>query len=134
MRARYLVVDGHSIIFAWRDLHALHEKRPSLAREALTKELRHYQDWTGIRVAVVFDGRGPKVTAQSEPGDIQVFYSRRGQTADAVIERLAAKYAMKFELIVATSDHMECQTVMASGGECVSPRGLRELLKQRRWR
>ena len=46
-RARYLIVDGHSVIFAWPELRKLHARRSSLAREALIKRLRDYQDWTG---------------------------------------------------------------------------------------
>ncbi len=42
---------------------------------------------------------------------MQVFYSRSGQSADAIIERLASKYAKRFELMVATSDSMEAETV-----------------------
>jgi uncharacterized protein len=129
MRARYLIVDGHSMIFGWPELRSLHEKRSSLARDALVKQLRDYQDWTGIHVVVVFDGRGAEVSEQSDPGEIQIFYSRSGQTADAIIERLAARYASNCDLIVATSDSMERQTVMACGAECISPEGLRDLLK-----
>ena len=132
MRARYLIVDGHSVIFAWPELRALHERRSSLGREALIKQLRHYQDWTGVHVVVVFDGRGSKVSELSDPGEIQIFYSRAGQTADAVIERLAAQYAADSDLFVATSDSMERQTVMAWGAECISPEGLRDLLNEAR--
>jgi predicted RNA-binding protein with PIN domain len=134
MRARYLIVDGHSIIFAWPELRTLHERRSSLAREALVMQLRHYQDWTGIHVVAVFDGRGAKVTKLAEPGEIQIFYSRAGQTADAIIERLVARYAKDSDLVVATSDSLERQTVMAFGAECVSPEGLRDLLQQARSR
>jgi predicted RNA-binding protein with PIN domain len=128
MRTRYLIVDGHSVIFAWPELRALHERRTSLAREALAKQLRDYQDWSGVHVVVVFDGRGSKVTQMSDPGEIQIFYSRQGQTADAIIERLAAKYASEFDVLVATSDFMERNTVMAFGAEAMSPEALRGLL------
>jgi predicted RNA-binding protein with PIN domain len=133
MRARYLIVDGHSVVFAWPELRALHRRRTSLAREALVKRLRDYQDWTGVRVVVIFDGRGPKTTESADPGEIQVFYSADGRTADALIERLAAKYAETFDLVVATSDSLERQTVMASGAESISPETLRDLLDGRRW-
>ena len=127
-RARYLIVDGHSVVFAWPELRKLHARRSSLAREALIKQLRDYQDWTGVRVVVVFDGKGKKVGATSDPGDVQVFYSRGGQSADAIIERLASKYAKRHELVVATSDSMEAETVQASGAEPISPEALRGLL------
>jgi uncharacterized protein len=131
-RTRYLIVDGHSIIFAWPQLRKLHQRRSSLAREALIKQLQHYQDWTGVPVVIVFDGKGSKVDTSSDPGDVQIVYSRRGQTADAIIERLASKYAERFDLRVATSDLREAETVHASGAEWLSPNSLQELLQQTR--
>jgi uncharacterized protein len=131
-RLRYLIVDGHSVIFAWPELRKLHARRCSLAREALIKQLRDYQDWTGVRVVVVFDGKGKKIEAISNPADVQVFYSRTGQTADAIVERLASKYAKRFELMVATSDSMEGETVEACGAEWISPEALRGLLSSAR--
>ncbi len=126
----FLLVDGHSIIFAWPELRSLHQQRTALAREALVKRLRDYQDWSGTRVVVVFDGRGLSVTQENEPGEIQILYSRQGQTADSIIERLANKYAERFRLLVATGDYLEQETVGASGAETISPDGLRDLLEQ----
>ncbi len=68
----------------------------------------------------------------SDSGDVQIFYSRKGQTADAIIERLASKYAGKVDLTVATSDSMEQQTVHASGAMCISPEALREAVEEAR--
>ncbi len=60
MRPDYLLVDGHSIIFAWPELKLLHDRRTALAREALIKQLRDYQDWSGTRVVVgSLELRGP---------------------------------------------------------------------------
>src|SRR5215467_4343229 len=126
--ARYLIVDGHSVIFAWPELRKLHARRSSLAREALVKQLRDYQDWTGVRVVAVFDGKGRKVDTISDAGEVQIFYSRSGQSADAIIERLASKYAKQYQLMVATADSMEAETVQACGAEWISPDGLRALL------
>jgi len=131
-RARYLIVDGHSVIFTWPELRRLHSRRSSLARETLIKRLRDYQDWTGVRVVVVFDGKGRKIETTSDPADVQVFYSRTGQTADAIVERLASKYAKRFELMVATSDSMEGETVEACGAEWISPEALRGILSTAR--
>ncbi|HEV2841222.1 MAG TPA: NYN domain-containing protein [Chthoniobacterales bacterium] len=130
MRPQYLIVDGHSVIFAWPELRALHQRRSSLARDALVKKLREYQDWTDVRVAVVFDGKGTAVNVESEPGEIQIFYSREGQTADSIIERLASKYAARFRLLVATSDVLEQETASACGAECISTEALRWLLEE----
>jgi predicted RNA-binding protein with PIN domain len=129
---RYLIVDGHSVIFAWSDLRKLQEKRSSLAREALIKHLRDYQDRTGARVVVVFDGKGTRVSETALPGDVHVFYSRRGQPADAIVERLASKYARRFDLTVATSDSLERETVNACGATSISPETLRSLVEEAR--
>lgn len=130
MRPRYLIVDGHSAIFAWPEMKRLHARRSSLARDALVKKLEHYQDYTGVRTVVVFDGRGTTPTEVSDPHGVQVFYSRAGQTADSIIERLASKYADKFDLTVATSDLLEQQTASACGADCISIENLRALLKE----
>lgn len=129
MAARFLIVDGHSVIFSWPELRKLHARRPSLARETLIKQLRQYQDWTGEKVVAVFDGQSSKVSEVSDPHDVQIFYARRGQSADAIIERLACKYAPRFEVTVATSDLLEMETVNACGAACISPTDLRERIE-----
>ncbi len=134
MRPDYLIVDGHSVIFAWPELRELHQRRTSLARDALVRKLRDYQDWTGVRAIVVFDGRGQAVDASAEPGEIQIFYSRAGQTADSVVERLASKYGSQYRLLVATSDYLEQETASACGAECISAEALRGLLDDARAR
>jgi predicted RNA-binding protein with PIN domain len=128
MRPRYLIVDGHSIIFDWPELRKLHVRRQSLARDGLIKKLRHYQDWSAMRVVVVFDGQGEVVTEVSDPYDVQIFYAPRGQSADSIVERLAGKYASHYDVTVATSDSLVMETVNASGANCVSADGLRKLI------
>ena len=134
MQPQYLIVDGHSVIFAWPELLKLHQRRTSLARDALIKQLRDYQDWTGVKVVVVFDGKGSAIDASADPGEIQIFYSRAGQTADSIVERLASKYGEQYHLLIATSDYMEQETASACGAECISAEGLRGLLENARSR
>lgn len=129
---RYLIVDAHSVIFAWPELQKLHNRRPMLARDELIKILTEYQDASGVRVVAVFDGKGLKPNEDTAPGGIQIFYSAAGQTADAIIERLVAKYAKEYEITVATSDHMEQQTVTTFGALVVSAEGLRPWLAEAR--
>lgn len=127
---RYLIVDGHSVIFAWDDLRSLHTRRMAAAREELIRRLTAYQDFSGVQVVAVFDGQGGKVSEETVPGGIQVFYSRSGQTADSVIERLVAKYGTTYDITVATSDHAEQQTTITFGGNFITTEGLRDLLGQ----
>lgn len=129
---RYLIVDGHSVIFAWPELRKHNSRRTARAREELVKALTEYQDASGVRVVVVFDGKGAKAGEDSSPGGIQVFYSADGQTADSVIERLVAKYAGQHEITVATSDLMEQTTVSAFGAAPISAVMLREWISDSR--
>jgi len=118
--ARFLIVDAHSMIFAWPELRSLHARRMVLAREALIRRLTGYQDYSGTRVVLVFDGQGARASDDSNKGGIQIFYSAQGQTADTVIERLVAKYSGVHDITVATGDSMVQQTVTSFGGSAVS--------------
>jgi predicted RNA-binding protein with PIN domain len=106
----------------------MHERRREAAREVLVRQLTNYQDQSGTRVIVVFDGKGGRVSETTEDGGIQVFYSSTGTTADDIIERLVAKYAGKRSITVATSDRMERQTVCTFGADSISVETLRDWL------
>ena len=106
----------------------MHGRRTGAARDALVKQLTAYQDASGVRVVAVFDGKGEKPNEATEPGGIQIFYSRAGQTADEVIERLVAKYGKEHDLTVATDDHMEQQTALTFGANTMSTELLRSVL------
>jgi hypothetical protein len=125
---RYLIVDGHSIIFQWPDLRALHGRRGGAARDELVRRLTQYQDSSGIRVVAVFDGRGEKTSEDSTPSGIQIFYSRVGQSADEIVERLCARYASEHDITVATDDNLERQTALTFGASVMSSEMLRQVL------
>jgi hypothetical protein len=127
---RYLIVDGHSVIFAWPELRRLHQRRTALARASLIKRLTEYQDASGVRAVVVFDGKGAETSEETAPGGIQVFYSAARQTADSIVERLAATYSGKHEITVVTSDHLEQQTAISFGAMAISAESLRAYLEE----
>jgi predicted RNA-binding protein with PIN domain len=129
---RVLIVDGHSVIFAWPEMRKLHDRRTALAREAVVKLLTEYQDMSGVHVVAVFDGKGEKSNEATEPGGIQIFYSGLNQTADDIVERLVAKYAGVHDITVATSDLLEQQTVNSFGAMCVSAEALKTVLDDAR--
>ncbi len=126
MKPKVLIVDGHSMIFQWPDLTLQHAKRTAVARETLIRMLTGLQDNADWHVAVVFDGKGVKPSEASEPHGIKVFYSKSGQTADSIIERLAARYAGQYEVTVATDDIMERTTIESFGANSMSAWQLRE--------
>ena len=126
-----LIVDGHSAIFAWPELRKLHDSRTALARSELISMLTRYQDASGIHVVVVFDGKGRQTDRTGgKDGDILVLYSRDGETADTVIERIVARKADGMRITVASNDRAELETVSAFGGDCIGLRTLREMLER----
>lgn len=106
----------------------MHAKRGAHARENLINLLTAYQDNSGVRVVVVFDGKGEKISEETAPGGIQIFYSCGGGTADDIIERLTAKYGEVHEITVVTRDRLEQQTVVSFGGHVIAPDDLRVLV------
>lgn len=134
-RHRVLVVDGNNVIHAWQDLLDLH-LRPSAGTgrvrsgrgyRELERRLTHYQDETGVRVVLVFDGRGEQLE-QSDPRDrgIQVVRSDSATSADTVIERLTARYAAEYDLEVASDDRAVQNAVAAMQATWISSDGLRD--------
>ena len=127
----YLLVDGHSMIFAWDDLRELQGRSGAAARDQLTRRLTTYQDVTGERVVLVFDGAGSAPDAEnSDPDDIQIFYSSANSSADQIIERLAGKYAGKRRITVASRDRAVLDTCSALGADAISGNSLLDLVQQ----
>jgi predicted RNA-binding protein with PIN domain len=127
MSARYLVVDGHSVIFAWPDLRVLHERNRAVARKSLIDRLGHLHDTSFWRITLVFDGKlGRAVpTAPDRPEEMVVCYAAEDQTADSIIEKLVAASGVASNILVVTADHAEKLTVESLGAAAASPDWLR---------
>ena len=127
----YLLVDGNNIVHAWPELKDLLQRDKGLAHEKLRQLLEHYQDVSGVRVVLVFDGRDEHMEAQQnrDEHEVQVFYSDSSHTADDIIERLSAKYAERYQITVATNDLAEQSIVYSLGAEVISAEGLRQQLE-----
>ena len=79
--------------------------------------LTAYQDAAGVPLTVFFDGQGapPDAPRPVSTRQVEVLYSRAGQTADDMIERTAFRMKPFGEVLVVTNDHAERDTVMAFG-------------------
>ncbi len=127
----YLLVDGNNIIYAWPELKELHQRGKGLAHERLRHLLECYQDVSGERVVLVFDGRNERMETPQNRSEheLQIFYSDSSHTADDIIERLSAKYAKRYRITVATNDLAEQSMVHSLGAEVISSEGLRQQLE-----
>jgi hypothetical protein len=114
---RVLLVDGYNIIHAWPELAAIVERKLEDARDALLAALAPLADLKSFQVVVVFDAAAadrPAVQVEEDRG-LKVIFTRRGQTADALIEELSRRLAGKYEVSVATGDRAERDTAWSSG-------------------
>lgn len=125
---RYLLVDGHSVLYAWPSLRSLHSKKPFAARQELIRQLANLHDSGRWRVTLVFDGQagGKEETAENS---LAVLYATSGQTADSLIERIVQVHQGKGEIGVVTADHAETTTIESLGAFGYSPDWLAQELK-----
>jgi predicted RNA-binding protein with PIN domain len=117
-----ILVDGYSLLHNWPELARGRARHSAAARDALIRRLTLYQDAIGTPLTVFFDGSRPRA-GKAEASDttaIEVLYSRKGQTADQMIERAAHRFAPYGEVLAVTDDHAERETVMSLGGSAAS--------------
>lgn len=125
----FLLVDGHSVLHAWPELrrHQIVASKRHVARADLLKRLRHLQDMKGGQVVVVFDGTQAQMTEEREDGGLQIIYAASGNSADHILEKIAAKYATLHPVRVVSADTMVGETVMAFGADWLSPEMLKSM-------
>jgi predicted RNA-binding protein with PIN domain len=119
-----ILVDGYSLLHEWLDLAPKQSRFSAPAREELVRMLERYSDASSTPVTVVFDGsspRGPQNDASSTK-HVEILYSRSGQTADQIIERVAHRMKPYGEVLAVSDDHAERDTVIAMGGVVASCR------------
>jgi len=129
---RTLLIDGYNLIYRHRRLSGVVEEDVASARRELLRELSSLASsgYYGL-VMVVFDAAGSR---NAEPimereGDMQVVFTRRGQTADSFIEAAVGRLAPESEVHVATSDRMLGEMAAGFGAVCIEG----EALLQRAW-
>jgi predicted RNA-binding protein with PIN domain len=117
-----ILVDGYSLLHAWEGLAPGKPRFSAAARDELINRLTRYYDACGTPITVVFDGASKDRTLTVFPStpEVEVIYSRPGQTADQLIERVAHRFASHGELLVVTDDLAEQETVAAAGGISLS--------------
>jgi predicted RNA-binding protein with PIN domain len=117
-----ILVDGYSLLHHWLELAPGRPRHAAAAREELIHVLTRYHDACGTPVTIVFDGSGPKRGAEETPStsEVEILFSRGGQTADQIIERAAHRLQPYGEVLVVTDDIAERDTVMNMGSLAAS--------------
>jgi len=113
----FVIVDGYNFIFADEELKALARDRLDLAREKLMDMLSNYSGFTKARTTLVFDGfrTAGNPGSKAQHHNINVAYTKDGETADAYIERLVNDIGRNYSVRVVTSDNLIRLSALRSG-------------------
>ncbi|MSU57734.1 MAG: hypothetical protein EXS35_06060 [Pedosphaera sp.] len=117
-----ILVDGYSLLHGWPELARGKPRHSAAARDELVHILTRYHDALGTPITVFFDGSGapPNVPKNESTRQIEVLFSKAGQTADDMIERAAHRFQPYGEVLAVTDDYAERDTVIALGGSATS--------------
>jgi predicted RNA-binding protein with PIN domain len=113
-----ILIDGYSLLHGWPELAPRSARHSAAARDELAHRLTLYRDAIGTPITIVFDGANDDIrlsTVESTP-EVEILYSRTGQTADEIIERAAHRFSAYGEVLAVTDDYAERDTVIAMGG------------------
>jgi uncharacterized protein len=124
---RDILVDGYNIIKRDASFQSLGTKRLAAARQLLIDQLVSRYRHTPHQVIIVFDGEGAsEQTIQDRR--VRIIYSRAGETADSVIDRLAVTARAEGREVELYSDDTEVRQSVARQGGNVGSAG--QLTKQ----
>lgn len=107
----HLIIDGYNLLGRTGSLTGDIES----VRESLLHALAAYRHRKNHPITVVFDGwqRGQPSERREHRAGVQVIYSKRGERADQVIQRLAAEYGA--DSAVVSSDHEVARSAKVAG-------------------
>ena len=131
-KRKAIIVDGYNIIFSWSDLAELAKEDIEAARDKLCDILSNYAGFRKCYVVLVFDGWKVK----GNPGEkiqhhnIQVVFTKEGETGDAYIESLVAQIGPNYAVRVASSDNLVQLSSFRTGVLRMSSRELLEEIQR----
>ena len=123
----HVIIDGYNLLAVVRPLGGANLYSDT-AREALLRLLGGYRHRKGHALTVVFDGwqRGQPIENREHRAGVHVIYSKRGERADQVIQRLAREYGA--QCAVVSSDHEIVNSAQAHGALVISARAFADKL------
>ncbi|WAM32726.1 NYN domain-containing protein [Caldicellulosiruptor naganoensis] len=120
------MVDGYNFINAWSHLKRIAEDDLEAARKKLLDILADFSGYKGYKITIVFDSHLVKGAQRKREviNDIEVVFTKEGETADNYIERYVYENAKVERIAVVTSDYLEQLMVLGSGAVRIPPREL----------
>lgn len=126
---KLLIVDGYNLIYATDRYDQWRESDLELARVKLIEDLATLKAIHGYDIVLIFDAAKTNAHARTNAQilGIDVWFTRAGETADSMIERMAAQSTYEGDVIVATSDYCQQKVIFRQG---VSRKSSRELVAE----
>jgi hypothetical protein len=112
-----LIIDAYNVINFWEKTSKHTQTDLDYARSILNNALQNYASYKGIHVIVIYDAykTNKKITSADKFENIQIIYTKKGQTADSYIEEFIFELKNKDDIFVVTSDWTLQQMVLSSG-------------------
>jgi predicted RNA-binding protein with PIN domain len=116
----HIIIDGYNLIRQSTTLSILDQQDIMLGRDRWVDILADYRKIKPHRITVVFDGRHSPALLQNRDRKkgIAIRFSRRGESADDVIKRMARKERER--ALVVSSDMEVVNSVAACGAATIS--------------
>jgi len=108
-----IVVDGYNFIFNFYKAKKITNTDLSNLRDRLINDLSQLKNYMGCNITVVFDAKNREnlVVSKEMIGGVEVIYSKRGETADTIVEKLVNKQSEFERIFVVTSDYLQQKVV-----------------------
>jgi predicted RNA-binding protein with PIN domain len=116
----HIIIDGYNFIYQSNRLSAFVHRNFQQGREALIKTLLAYKRNKPHKISVVFDGsNAPHFSTHKDYNKgIEIKFSQRGETADTVIKRIAARE--KEKVLIVSSDREIINFAASQGAATIS--------------
>ncbi len=113
--ATHLIIDGYNLLGVRGQVGRVSSSESEQAREQLLRELAAYRHQRPHAITVVFDGwqQGQATEHREHRAGLEVVFSRKGERADQVIQRLADQYGS--DCAVVSSDREVAEFARAQG-------------------
>ena len=126
----HVIIDGYNLLGRMGQTTPFSE----MAREELIRKLMLYRQRKGHAITVVFDGwqGGLGAEGHEHRAGVGVIYTKRGERADQVIQRLAAEYGRGCAVV--SSDREVAHVAAAHGAFVIASPEFASRLNEPGWR
>lgn len=128
----HLLIDGYNVMYAWPELRRQMKQSVDGARDALIETVRSIRSVDGLRITLVFDGKGdkPQVEYPGDDNGFAVLFAPTGISADALIEQIVHKAKKPGQCRVISRDNLVIESIRAAGGYGYTPADLADWVRR----